>query len=132
MHPVQIAALIVLVIGAGAYVVLRVARSTRADEEFFGALIDRLSQVLTPKGFVVSRRVRAHFAVFEGAGTRLEAIWDGREREVLLQQRESDDNKPSRSQRLAVAHVRDGASATDYGEAGETIVKAAESIDGAA
>ena len=79
MHPMQMALLIALAIGAALYVWRGVTRSMRADADFFRTLVDRLSQVLGPKGFRLTRNVHLpqslghRVARFEGSELLVDA-----------------------------------------------------------
>src|SRR2546427_7056728 len=57
MLPLQLAAIVALVVGAAIYVWRGVTRDMRTIEQFFRGLVQRLSQVLEPKGFRLTRHV---------------------------------------------------------------------------
>ena len=130
----QVIVLAVLAIGIATYVARSITRRTRADEEFFVGLVDRLMEVLEPKGlryagpFDPPKAFSYRIATFEGATFVVEAAWDGREREVSLVQRVSRDTGSVSEQRLAVAHVPDGAVPAVFAHAADVIVAAASTI----
>jgi len=55
MHPLQVAALVLLGLGLSIYLWRSVKRRMRADEQFFTLLVERISQILQPKGFQLTR-----------------------------------------------------------------------------
>lgn len=137
MHPLQLVAILVLGIGAGIYVWRVVHREMREEEEFFEDLVHRLSQVLEPKGFRLTKRVylRRLFgyreAMFEGVGS-LRAVWDPREREICLLQREPAQSSDSTDRNLAGVFLPRRPEPDVYAGATEVILSAARSIEGAA
>ena len=58
----------------------------------------------------------------------VDAAWEGRDREILLLQRELDQSNVSAGDHLAEAHIPQGASSEVYARATDTIVTAAGSI----
>ncbi len=138
MHPLQLAAIVALVVSAAIYVWRGVTRDMRTIEQFFRGLVQRLSQVLEPKGFRLTRHVymRQSFghriATFQGANFQVDAAWEGRDREILLLQRALDEGNVSAGRILARAHLPQGTLSAAFVEASNVIVTAANAIEGAA
>jgi hypothetical protein len=106
----------------------------QADALFFTDLVQRLSPILEAKGFRLTRHVHLpksfshRIATFEGPSFIVDAAWEGRDREILLLQRELGQSNVSAGDHLAEAHIPQGASSEVYARATDTIVTAAVSI----
>jgi hypothetical protein len=138
MHPFQVAAIVVLALGVIIYVWRGVKRGMRANEEFFSALIVRVSQVLQPKGFRLTRHVYRpksfghRIATFEGPASLVEVFLDGKEQDVRLTRTRSEEPNPSREEVLAGGYLGPFPTPADYTRVAAAIIDAAASIDGAA
>ena len=138
MSTFQVTALIAIALATAIYVWRGVTRDMRTIEQFFRGLVQRLSQVLEPKGFRLTRHVymRQSFghriATFQGASFQVDAAWEGRDREILLLQRALDEGNVSAGRILARAHLPQGTLSAAFVEASNVIVTAANAIEGAA
>ena len=134
MSTVQLAVLAALVVGGAVFVWRGVKRALRADAAFFSELVERLSPILEAKGLRLTRHVHMaksfghRIATFEGPSFFVDAAWEGRDREILLLQRELTQSNVSAGEHLAEAHIPRGAPAEVYARARETILTAAASI----
>jgi hypothetical protein len=122
-----------LAVGAAAYIWRGVRRSEAAEERFFRTLVERLSQVLEPKGFRLTRNENRkrnfglRMATFEGSAFLIDAMFEGEDRAVLLVRR--DTGKPvSTGDRLAYAHIPEGARPAVFAQANDAIVAAASAL----
>src|SRR5207247_10150390 len=131
MSTIQLVVLAALGLAAAAYIWRGVKRSMRADAMFFADLVNQLSPILEAKGFRLTRNVHMaksfghRIATFEGPSFFLDAAWDGRDTDILLLQRRLDQSNVAAGERLADAHIRQGASGDEYASAIGTIVAAA-------
>ena len=95
----------------------------QADARFFTDLVQRLRPILEAKGFRLTRHVYMpksfghRIATFEGPAFIVDAAWEGRDREILLLQRELDQSNVSAGDHLAEAHIPQGASSEVYARA---------------
>jgi len=70
----------------------------QADARFFTDLVQRLTPILEAKGFRLTRHVYMpksfghRIATFEGPAFIVDAAWEGRDREILLLQRQLDQS----------------------------------------
>ena len=134
MSTIQLLVLAAVALGAAAYIWRGVKRSMQADALFFTDLVQRLSPILEAKGFRLTRHVHLpksfshRIATFEGPSFIVDAAWEGRDREILLLQRELGQSNVSAGDHLAEAHIPQGASSEVYARATDTIVTAAVSI----
>ena len=134
MSTIQLVVLAALGLAAAAYIWRGVKRSLRSDALFFADLINQLGPILEAKGFRLTRNVHLaksfghRIATFEGPAFIVDAAWDGRDRDILLLQRPLDQSTLSTGNRLAEAHIPQGASADLYARASGVIVAAARSV----
>ena len=130
----QLLGLAALALGAAVYVWRGVKRGMQADAVFFAELVQQLSPLLEAKGFRLTRNVYMaksfghRIATFEGPSCIVDAAWDGRDRDILLLQRAPDQSNVSAGERLAEAHIPQGAAIEVYARATERIVTVAASI----
>ena len=134
MSTIQLVVLAAVALGGAAYIWRGVKRSMQADARFFTDLVQRLTPILEAKGFRLTRHVYMpksfghRIATFEGPAFIVDAAWEGRDREILLLQRELGQSNVSAGGHLAEAHIPQGASAEVYDRATDTIVAAAASL----
>ena len=137
MSTIQLLVLAAVALGAAAYIWRRVKRGMQADAAFFNDLVERLSPILVAKGFRLTRHVYMpqsfghRIATFEGPAFIVDAAWEGRDREILLLQRDLGQSNVSAGDHVAEAHIPQGASSEVYTRATDTILKAAASIGAA-
>ena len=134
MSTVQLVAIAAVVLGGAAYIWRGVKRTLRADAAFFTDLVQGLRTILDAKGFRLVRHVHMpksfghRIASFEGPSFMVDAAWDGKEREILLLQRDSNQPNVAAGERLAVVHTPQGASDDVYARASAEILSVAASI----
>jgi hypothetical protein len=121
-------------LAAAAHVWRGVKRGLRKDALFFADLVNQLSPILEAKGFRLTRNVHMaksfghRIATFEGPSFIVDAAWDARDRDILLLHRPLDQSTISAGDRLAEAHIPQGASGDLYARATGVIVAAARSL----
>src|SRR5206468_2045242 len=99
-------------LGGAAYIWRGVKRSMQADARFFTDLVQRLTPILEAKGFRLTRHVYMpksfghRIATFEGPAFIVDAAWEGRDREILLLQRELGQSNVSAGGHLAEVTFR--------------------------
>ena len=134
MSTIQVLGLAALAFGAAVYIWSGVKRGMQADAVFFAELVQQLSPLLEAKGFRLTRNVYMaksfghRIATFEGPSGIVDAAWDGRDRDILLLQRAPDQSNVAAGERLAEAHIPQGAATEVYARATERIVTVAASI----
>jgi hypothetical protein len=84
MHPVQIAALVALVV----YIGYRIRRDLHAEREFFRTLVEQLSGALLPKGLRLTwsadlKSIGGRIVTYEGPTFSLEVSFERVDSEVL-------------------------------------------------
>ncbi len=108
------------------------------EAEFFGALVARLSQLLEPKGFRLTRQVHLpksfghRMATFEGSAFVIDLDLDGKEHDVRLIRRGREESSGLVGEVLAEGNLGVAATPADHARATAAILDAAASIDGAA
>jgi len=138
MHPLQVAALVLLGLGLSIYLWRSVKRRMRADEQFFTLLVERISQILQPKGFQLTRHLYLpksfghRIATFEGPAVLLDLMLDGKERDVRLTRRGRDDSNAATEEVLADGYLGFAPTTADYARATGAVLDAAASMPGAA
>lgn len=116
------------------YVWRNVQRGIRDNGRFFSSLVERVSQVLQPKGFTLTKHVYLpksfghRIATFESATLFVDVLFDGKERDIRLTRRAPEQSNLSAGEVLAEAYLGFHPTTAEYTRATALILDGAASI----